>query len=149
VEELLERFPFLRRHPHPMMVHFPIAFTVSPGFFYVLYLSSGIRGFETTSLFCLGAGILSTVPGVLTGFLTWWVNYQAGPLRAVRIKIIMSAVLATVSLSAFLLRLLFPDAVHSSPGIEMLYLLLLLSLIPIVSAIGWFGASLTFPITRE
>ncbi len=149
VADLLERFPFLRRHPHPMMVHFPIAFTVSPGLFYLLYLLSGIRGFETTSFFCLGAGIVFTVPGVLTGFLTWWLNYQARPLRPVRMKIIFSTVLATVSLCAFLLRLLFADAVLSGAGIEMLYLLLLLALIPIVAAIGWFGASLTFPITRQ
>ena len=149
VEALLERFPSLRRHPHPMLVHFPIAFTVSPGLFYLLYLLSGVKGFETTSFFCLGAGILFTVPGVLTGFLTWWLNYQARPLRPVRIKIIFSTVLVTVSLCAFLLRFLFPEAVLSSKGMEMFYLLLLLALIPIVSTIGWFGASLTFPLKRQ
>jgi predicted heme/steroid binding protein/uncharacterized membrane protein len=149
VEALLERFPFLRRHPHPMMVHFPIAFSVSPGLFYLLYLLSGVKGFETTSFFCLGAGILFTVPGVLTGFFTWWLNYQARPLRPVRIKIIFSTVLATVSLCAFLLRLLFPEAVLSGTAMEMLYLLLLLALIPIVSTIGWFGATLTFPLRRK
>ncbi len=149
VEALLERFPFLRRHPHPMLVHFPIAFTVSPGLFYLLYLLSGVKGFETTSFFCLGAGILFTVPGVLTGFFTWWLNYQARPLRPVRIKIIFSTVLVTVSLCAFLLRFLFPEAVLSGKGMEMFYLLLLLALIPIVSTIGWFGASLTFPLKRQ
>ena len=149
VEALLERFPSLRRHPHPMLVHFPIAFTVSPGLFYLLYLLSGVKGFETTSFFCLGAGILFTVPGVLTGFFTWWLNYQARPLRPVRIKIIFSTVLVTVSLCAFLLCFLFPEAVLSGKGMEMFYLLLLLALIPIVSTIGWFGASLTFPLKRQ
>ena len=129
--------------------HFPIAFTVSPGLFYLLYLLSGVKGFETTSFFCLGAGILFTVPGVLTGFFTWWLNYQARPLRPVRIKIIFSTVLVTVSLCAFLLRFLFPEAVLSGKGMEMFYLLLLLALIPIVSTIGWFGASLTFPLKRQ
>jgi len=55
VEALLERFPFLRRHPHPMTVHFPIAFMVSPGLFYLIYLMTADPGFETTSFFCLGA----------------------------------------------------------------------------------------------
>jgi uncharacterized membrane protein len=108
-----------------------------------------VKGFETTSFFCLGAGILFTVPGVLTGFFTWWLNYQARPLRPVRIKIIFSTVLVTVSLCAFLLRFLFPEAVLSGKGMEMFYLLLLLALIPIVSTIGWFGASLTFPLKRQ
>ncbi|HOG16716.1 MAG TPA: cytochrome b5 domain-containing protein [Syntrophales bacterium] len=146
---MLKRFPFLRRHPHPMTVHFPIAFTVSPGLFYLLYLLTGVRGFETTSFFCLGAGIVFTVPGALTGFLTWWINYQARPLRAVRIKMIFSTLLLSVSLCAFLLRLLFPVEVLSVAGMEMLYVLLLLALIPIVSVVGWFGATLTFPIGEE
>ncbi len=41
LERLLERFPVLRRHPHPMVVHFPIVFAISPVLFYLLY---GITG---------------------------------------------------------------------------------------------------------
>jgi len=36
--DLLDRFPFLRRHPHPMLVHFPIVFMFSPTLFNLLYL---------------------------------------------------------------------------------------------------------------
>ena len=38
---LLDRFPVLRRHPHPMVVHFPIVFAISPVLFYLLYRLSG------------------------------------------------------------------------------------------------------------
>jgi hypothetical protein len=31
----------------------------------------------------------------------------------------------------------------------MIYLLLILSLIPIITVIGWFGATMTFPIEEE
>jgi hypothetical protein len=31
----------------------------------------------------------------------------------------------------------------------MIYLALVLSLVPIVTVIGWFGATMTFPIERE
>jgi hypothetical protein len=31
----------------------------------------------------------------------------------------------------------------------MLYLLLVFSLVPIVTIIGWFGATMTFPIEKE
>jgi len=33
VARLIDRFPFLRRHPHPMTVHFPIAFAFSTTIF--------------------------------------------------------------------------------------------------------------------
>lgn len=39
---LLELFPFLYRHPHPMLVHFPIVFAVSPALFYLFYLITGV-----------------------------------------------------------------------------------------------------------
>ncbi len=38
LEPLFKKFPFLRRHPHPMTVHFPIVFMLSAVFFTFLYL---------------------------------------------------------------------------------------------------------------
>jgi predicted heme/steroid binding protein/uncharacterized membrane protein len=149
LEALLERFPFLRRHPHPMLVHFPIVFAVSPVLFYLLYLITAANAFETTAFHCLGAGIFFFAPAVLTGFLTWWLNYQARPLRPVRIKILFSALLVAIYLAAFLLRLFLPAAVLSFAGAGILYLLLLSALIPVVTVIGWYGASLTFPLERK
>ncbi|PKN89134.1 MAG: cytochrome b5 [Deltaproteobacteria bacterium HGW-Deltaproteobacteria-1] len=143
LEALLERFPFLRRHPHPMLVHFPIAFTISPAIFYLLYLITDVNAFETTALYCLGAGILFSVPAILTGFLAWWINYQLRPMRPVLIKIVFSVLLVTISLAAFLLRIILPDMAG------IVYLILLLVLIPVVSVIGWYGASLTFPLERK
>ena len=143
LEALLESFPFLRRHPHPMLVHFPIAFTISPAIFYFLYLITNVNAFETTALYCLGAGILFSVPAILTGFLTWWLNYQLRPMRPVLIKIVFSALLIAIALAAFLLRIILPDRAG------IIYLILLLLLIPVVSVIGWYGASLTFPLERK
>ena len=83
---LLARFPFLRRHPHPMVVHFPIVFSVSTALFNLLYLITGMKAFEVTALHCLGGGILFTPIAVLTGWYTWWLNYMAKPLLPVTIK---------------------------------------------------------------
>jgi predicted heme/steroid binding protein/uncharacterized membrane protein len=149
LEALLERFPFLRRHPHPMLVHFPVVFSVSPVLFYLLFLVTGVNAFETTAFHCLGAGIFFFAPAVLTGFLTWWINYQTRSLRPVRIKIIFSALLAAISLAAFFLRLFSPAGIHFPDVAEILYFVLLLALIPVVSVIGWYGASLTFPLEKK
>jgi predicted heme/steroid binding protein len=58
LEVLLERFPFLRRHPHPMLVHFPIAFTVSPALFYLLYLITNVNAFYMTAYYLPGGRYL-------------------------------------------------------------------------------------------
>jgi predicted heme/steroid binding protein/uncharacterized membrane protein len=149
LERLLERFPFLRRHPHPMVVHFPIVFAVSPVLFYLLYRVTAAAAFEATAFHCLGAGLLFCVPAIVTGFFTWWLNYQAKPLRPVLIKIRFSGLLVGVYLAAFISRLRFPADVLSLAGWGFVYIALLLALIPVVSIIGWNGAKLTFPVEKK
>jgi predicted heme/steroid binding protein/uncharacterized membrane protein len=149
LEMLLERFPFFRRHPHPMLVHFPIAFSITPAMFCILFLITDVKSFETTAFHCLGAGIIFSVPAILTGFFTWWLNYGARFMRPIRIKIYLSLTLFCVALIAFLWRSMFPD-VFTSLGTEgLIYLLLVILLVPMVSVIGWFGAGLTFPMEKE
>ncbi len=146
---LLTRFPFLRRHPHPMMVHFPIVFMVSTTLFNLLYLISGVKAFEITALHCLGAGILFTPVAVLTGWYTWWLNYLAKPLRPVSIKVRFSLILIVVQVVVFVWRIAVPDILSPFEGASAVYLLLVLSLIPLVTIIGWFGAQMTYPIEEE
>ncbi len=145
---LLERYPFLRRHVHPMMVHFPIVFMISPMLFVLLYFITGLSSFETTAWFCLGAGIVFSPLAIGSGYFTWWLNYGARRMRPVTIKIRCSFLLVAVSLFAFFWRYFHPN-VFDSTGVGALYFLLLLSLIPIVSIIGWYGATLTFPLEKR
>ena len=142
---LLARFPKLRRHPHPMVVHFPIVFMFAATLFNLLYLITGIKSFEVTALHCLGGGILFTPLAVLTGWFTWWLNYLARPMRPVAVKIRFSILLMAASVGAFIWRIWDPGILLSFTGRSILYFLLILSLIPIVTVIGWFGATLTFP----
>jgi len=148
LSNLLGRFPILRRHPHPSVVHFPIVFMVCAPLFTMLYLITGIKSFEITGLHCLGAGILFTPIAIFTGFFTWWLNYLAEPMRSVTIKIRLSFVLMAVSVVVFVWRLAVPDLLSSLGGATIIYLVLLLSLIPLVFIIGWLGGLMTFPIER-
>jgi hypothetical protein len=75
---LLSRFPMLRRHPHPMVIHFPIVFMIATAGFTILYLLTEYKGFDTT-LSCLGEDSLPPV-AIVTDF-TWWLNYMAKPNR--------------------------------------------------------------------
>jgi predicted heme/steroid binding protein/uncharacterized membrane protein len=146
---LLEKVPMLRRHPHPMTVHFPIVFSFSTTIFNILYLITGIKSLEITALHSLGAGILFTVVAIVTGLYTWWLNYMAKPLRAVNIKLTFALILLAVQIITFIWRLKVPHVMESIQGANLIYLLLILSLFPIVIVIGWFGAFLTFPVEKD
>ena len=146
---LLVQFPILRRHPHPMTVHFPIVFMFSATMFTLLYLVTGIAAFELTGLHCLGAGIIFTPVVMGTGYFTWWLNYMAKPLRPVTIKQRVSIILLSIEVIAFVWRLTSPDILMSFRFVSGIYLMLIISLFPLALVLGWFGASLTFPIEKE
>jgi len=149
LSRLLARYPILRRHPHPMLVHFPIVFMFAAPLFNILYLITGIPSFELTAVHCMGGGILFTPLAILTGWFTWWLNYLAKPMRPVTIKIRFSILLMAVSISAFVWRIWDPGILTSFSGRSIFYFVLILSLIPIVTVIGWFGAKLTFPLAEK
>ncbi len=149
IARLIRRFPFLRRHPHPMTVHFPIVFAFSTTIFNILYLITGIKSFELTALHCLAGGILFTVVGITTGFYTWWINYMAKPLRAVKIKIPLTLTMLITEIIIFIWRIMKPDILDSIHFDSTIYFLLVLALVPMITVIGWYGASMTFPVEKH
>jgi predicted heme/steroid binding protein/uncharacterized membrane protein len=146
----LQRAPFLKRHPHPMVVHFPIVFMISATAFTLLSVFTGIKSFEVTGFHCLGGGVLFTPVAILTGWFTWWLNYESRLLRPVVVKLILSPVLLLAGAVAFAWRLFDPQILAQvSDWPSLVYLALICSLAPLVSIIGACGAELTFPVPHE
>jgi predicted heme/steroid binding protein/uncharacterized membrane protein len=143
--QLLERFPVLRRHPHPVAVHFPIVFFLSVFIFDLLFIVTGNPSFHDTSLFCLIAGLLMLPPAMMTGFYTWWLNYLSQPMTAVARKIRWSSLLLVLSTAALYWRTNVPDVLDPLRTASILYLLLILAFWPLVITIGYIGGSLVFP----
>jgi predicted heme/steroid binding protein/uncharacterized membrane protein len=146
----LKRFPLFRRHPHPMVVHFPLVFFISTPIFTLLYLLTGVDSFETTAWHCLGGGVLFTPVALVTGLLTWWLNYEWRPLRPIIIKLILTIILLAMGTGTFIWRWLNPGILAARDHwTGMVYLALIFFLMPVVSVIGWYGATLTFPFHEE
>jgi predicted heme/steroid binding protein/uncharacterized membrane protein len=149
IDWLISRYPMLRRHPHPMTVHFPIVFMFSTTVFNLLYLITGEKEFETTALHCLAGGILFSVVAISTGIYTWWLNYMAKMLKPVKIKIPLTLIMLAVGIFIFIWRIIVPDVMDSLQGAGLIYLLLVLALSVLVTIIGWNGAHMTFPVEKE
>ncbi len=143
---LVRRFPFLQRHPHPMTVHFPLVFAMVAPLFLILRLITGYAPFGETVLHCLGAGILFTPVAILTGLYTWWLNFMMQRVRQVTYKLAMTPLLFLLFLVTFLWRLASPELLAAPSGGAALFVLLVLALAPLAGLIGWFGASMTFPL---
>jgi hypothetical protein len=51
-------------------------------------------------------------------------------------------------ITLFIWRIMVPDILEPVRGSGFIYLVLIFSLVPMITLIGWFGASITFPVEK-
>jgi predicted heme/steroid binding protein/uncharacterized membrane protein len=146
LQGLLEQFPIARRHPHPVMVHFPIAFLTASSLFAVLHLFFKRPTFESTSFYLLLLGSIASPFAIITGLLTWWVNYGLKLSHLIRRKIELSILLLFLDVVLIVWRSWSPEAFSQS--LPTLYLILVVILTPVVFLLGYYGGQMTFPIEK-
>ena len=139
LQMFLQKFPMARRHPHPMMVHFPIAFLMASSLFYLLFFIFLYPTHLTTSTHLLILGTLSTPFAIATGLLTWWINYKLRLTRFIKRKILFSIILLALEV---IFILFFIGEIEIS---YYICLILMLLFAPIVTLLGYYGGQMTFP----
>lgn len=143
LQGVLQRFPSARRHPHPMMVHFPIAFLMAASLFIFLYLFLRSPSLELTSFFLLLLGTIASPFAMGTGLLTWWINYRLKLNHLTKRKLQLSVLLLVLETVLVLLRSLNPATPPEQ--VFTVYSILMLVLAPVVALLGYYGGQLTFP----
>jgi predicted heme/steroid binding protein/uncharacterized membrane protein len=139
LQSLLQKFPMGRRHPHPMVVHFPIALLSASSLFVLLYLIFEDPSLETTSFYLLVLGAISSPLAMATGLLTWWINYRLKVTLFVKRKIQFSVLLLIFEIILILWRS------APSPISNPIYFIMMVILAPLVSILGYYGGQMTFP----
>jgi predicted heme/steroid binding protein/uncharacterized membrane protein len=143
LQNFIQRFQMARRHPHPMVVHFPIALLMASSLFVVLFLIFKNLSFEMTSFFLLILGAISSPFAMATGLLTWWINYRLKLNSLVKKKIQLSILLSLFEIILIFWRSSNPEI--SSP----IYFGMMILLTPIVALLGYYGGQLTFPTEKS
>jgi predicted heme/steroid binding protein/uncharacterized membrane protein len=142
---LLRKSPFLRRHPHPMTVHFPIAFATGAVLFLGLYLATG-AGFCANAVHAMNLlGALFTPLAFVTGLATWKYNYGSSFLMPIKFKLALSPVLMLQFAAAAVWWMADPAVLAGDGASASRFSLLVASMLPVMGVVGWFGATLTFP----
>lgn len=142
LQGLLQKFPMARRHPHPMLVHFPIAFLMASSLFYLLYFILLFPSLKITSIHLLVLGTISTPFAIATGLLTWWVNYRLKLTPFIKRKIQLSAFLLAIE---FIIILFLIGEIQIAHAI---YMTLIFLITPVVILLGYYGGQMTFPAEK-
>lgn len=86
----------------------------------------------------LALGFLSSPFAGLSGIFSWKVTYEGKMTKVFVRKIIFTVVLTAVITACFVWRTLNPDVLVTT-GLNYIYLMLVLSLVPIVTILGYDG----------
>jgi len=149
MKTLFRAFPMLRRHPHPISVHFPTAYLVTAALFLLLHLfleQAVPIDFELFAFVMLILGVLSAAAAVGTGFLTLWVNYRFKKPKLVRWKIRLAMVLLGTGLLALLLR---ATGLTEVAFLSWIYTAFILLLALLVMGLGYLGGQMVFPTKAQ
>jgi uncharacterized membrane protein len=143
LQRMIAAFPMMRRHPHPIFVHYPIAFFMATSLFALLHLVFRNPSFETTSYYLLLLGAISSPFAIGTGLLTWWINYRLKLTLFVKRKIQLSILLLAFEVILIFWRSSDPNVTHP------IYFGMVFLLTPTVILLGYYGGQMTFPIERN
>lgn len=145
--EKLEKLRELYRkfHPHPVMIHYPIALFLFTALMQIIFLSFKNPSFENAAFYSLFVSVISAFPATFSGIFSWWINYQKTLTSTFKIKLYFSIILLIIGVITLLLRIFIPEISFSTGALSIIYNILLLGNVPLVFIIGYHGGKITWP----
>jgi len=131
-------------HPHPMLVHFAIAYSIAIPILALIYISTHKPSFETASYYLLIGDFLTSAIAGFLGVFSWSVTYEKRMTRVFIRKAIFSVLLAAVVTTCFIWRTVDPNILISETNLSYVYLALLVILVPIVGILGHYGGKIVY-----
>lgn len=132
------------KRSHRMASHFPISLLLTASLLILLYEYIGDRSFEVAAYYTLSLGVISSPVSVLTGLWAWKISYLGLMTKIFKRKIIISIPLLVIGFMCVVLRSLYPNILIEKSPLSWIYLLMVISLTPIVIILGYYGGKITF-----
>ncbi|UPT78457.1 2-oxoacid:acceptor oxidoreductase subunit alpha [Sulfurovum sp. XGS-02] len=136
-------------HPHPMLVHFPIALHLFAAGLDLIFFFQLSTSFATAVFYTFFASTLMGVFTMLSGILSWWINYQLAFSPILLKKLTFSIITLILGVIGIVIYLNDPDVVYTTTLPSIIYhgTILLTGITVIV--LGYYGGKLTWPDSKE
>jgi predicted heme/steroid binding protein len=145
IAHLLNLYPFLKRHPHPMVVHFPMVYYITaPILLFWFYLIDTNESLIKAVFYMHVLGTISLPFAILTGWLSWKVNYLGKPIGYIKRKIMFTVVVLIFDVIVLISLSYQPEILISPHGLQIIIPVLVFSYLPIISIIGHHGGQLVY-----
>lgn len=146
IDKMTKRRDFYRKfHPHPVLIHFPMALFFFSCIMQGLFLVFKFSSYENAAYYSLFAAVVLGYPATFSGIYSWWINYQSMLTKTFRIKLYLSIFLLILTSATLLIRIFVPDISFTAGTGFYIYNVLLFLSFPIVTIIGYYGGKITWP----
>ena len=124
-------------HPHPMLIHFPMGLINFAVIMQIIYYFTGYPSFSTAGFYAIATAAVFLVPTMVSGFVSWWVNYNLTKNKIFMMKISFSFLLLLMCITEF-----FVGLNNGDEG--MFYNIMLFLNVPVLAVIGFNGGKLSW-----
>lgn len=142
---------YAKIHPHPILIHFPMALIPFALLAQILFAFTNREFFHYTAFMALICAFLGAIPAIMAGFFSWAVNYNRMMDSRFKMKIIFSCILLVLlavelymASQAFFLETPQERWLKIAEQKTIFTVLLFLNFIA-VSIIGYNGGRITWP----
>ncbi len=131
------------RHPHPIMVHFSVAYALTVPAFFLVWLLTRQPVFEAMSFYILLLAVIVTPVCGLSGLFSWKVTYESKRTGVFDMKIALSVLHLVLVIGTFVWRVSNPDIVAVNPA-AYVYMALLIGQLAITLLLGHYGGKIVY-----
>ncbi len=135
---------YQKYHPHPMISHFPIVLHLFAAALDLLFLFNPKENYAQAVYYTFFLATIFGIMAMISGFLSWWINYNLAKSKAFVIKIIVSIITLFLGIIAIIVYLLNPDIVYTYSILGIVYHFIVLVTGVNVIILGYYGGKITW-----
>ncbi|OHD88731.1 cytochrome b5 domain-containing protein [Sulfuricurvum sp. RIFCSPLOWO2_12_FULL_43_24] len=135
---------YSKYHPHPLIIHFPIALHYFSAFVDILFLDNPSAGYETAVFLSF---LIATIAGffaLISGVFSWWINYDFSISKPFVIKLIGALFTLIVGLIPLGQKLLNPNVAFSTGVDGIIYHAVIFMTVISITIVGYYGGKITW-----
>lgn len=131
-------------HPHPMVIHFPIALHYFSAGTDVLFLSNPSVEYEAAVFLSFLIATVMGLVALMTGVFSWWINYDFSMSRAFVVKLIGAIFTLVVGLIPLAQKMMNPDVPFSTGVDGIIYHAIIFMTVISITVVGYYGGKITW-----
>jgi predicted heme/steroid binding protein/uncharacterized membrane protein len=135
---------YVKYHPHPMVIHFPIALHYFSAAADILFLANPSAKYEAAVFLSF---LIATVMGfiaLITGVFSWWINYDFSTSKPFVIKLIGALFTLIIGVIPIGQKLLNPDVPFSTGMDGITYHAIIFMTVISITIVGYYGGKITW-----